>query len=298
MARNEEKQVTRLNRLLLQQQREEEEKKNPKRPKLNTLNSIADIQKWLPSLKKDIDFYLMQSQVPCYPARKIEEFSHEIDRLKREYQAFVRKLRQLDPSVKTIPWTERGYSARKRPVDSTVADDVTSIKLPTVGEFKTTDTSASRSPDRHGYANASHHGNSAQAFVPIVTPILEKEENFRNLYGYQDARAKVTLDFPQFDLEDKPLQFAGVSDQTVFSETCQPKNSKLEINNPAKPGNVQLENAASAKKWEVHVSSGHSSSVETLKGDNSPQKNFLLNLADMYGGSSSESEDSRESSVI
>ncbi|KAI0242447.1 hypothetical protein LSAT2_013348 [Lamellibrachia satsuma] len=58
MARNEEKQYGRLNRLHLQQQREEQLKKKPPRPRLHTLNTVSDVKKWLPSITRDIDFSL------------------------------------------------------------------------------------------------------------------------------------------------------------------------------------------------------------------------------------------------
>lgn len=178
-----------------------------------------------------------------------------------------------------------------------VADDATPFKLPTVEEFKSTDTIASRPSDRYKYGHASHRGNSAQGFVSIVTPILEKEENFQKLYGYQDARARVTLDFPLLNSEDKPLQFVGTLHQPVLSETCEPNESEVAINNPTKPLNLQLKTAPSVTKREVCVPTNHASSGGTLKGDNSPQKNSFSNLADMYGGSSSESEDLGETSV-
>ncbi|KAL5017574.1 hypothetical protein ScPMuIL_007163 [Solemya velum] len=116
MARNEEKQLGRLNRMLLKKQHDEEREKNPPRPKLSTLQTANDVKKWLPTIKRDIDFCLKQSQVTCYPERKIEEYSQKIDYLQREYRAFIRKLRALDPKSEVLPWTERGYSARKSKV--------------------------------------------------------------------------------------------------------------------------------------------------------------------------------------
>ena len=60
----------------------------------------------------NIIVFLQQSKVSCYPERVIEGFHEKIDSLKREYQAFVRKLRSLDPSCTVTPWTERAYNKR------------------------------------------------------------------------------------------------------------------------------------------------------------------------------------------
>lgn len=57
---------------------------------------------------------LKQSQVPCYTERKVTEYRDRIEFLKREYQAFVRKLRHIDPSIGLVPWTERSYETKKR----------------------------------------------------------------------------------------------------------------------------------------------------------------------------------------
>ncbi|KAK3089258.1 hypothetical protein FSP39_002146 [Pinctada imbricata] len=114
MARNEEKQLGRLNRLHLKKIHDDYEKKNPRRPKLETLSSTDDIRQWIPSIKKDIDFCLKQLQVPCYPERKIAEINVRITHLQGEYKAFVRKLREIDPKIKEIPWQDRPYQDRKR----------------------------------------------------------------------------------------------------------------------------------------------------------------------------------------
>lgn len=55
-----------------------------------------------------------QSQVPCYPERKIQEFSSNIDHLQGLYKAFIRKLKGLDPQLTSIPWNDRVYQSRKR----------------------------------------------------------------------------------------------------------------------------------------------------------------------------------------
>uniref|UniRef100_A0A8C4ZXS1 Si:dkey-86e18.1 n=1 Tax=Gadus morhua TaxID=8049 RepID=A0A8C4ZXS1_GADMO len=89
MARNEEKQQGRLNRLWLQKEREGK------------------------SIKSEIEYYLQQSQLIHYPERKIAEFQFCIKELEHEYKRFVVKLRALDPTCKHKPWTPRAYS-RKR----------------------------------------------------------------------------------------------------------------------------------------------------------------------------------------
>ncbi|XP_066532141.1 uncharacterized protein si:dkey-86e18.1 [Hoplias malabaricus] len=120
MARNEEKQLGKLNRLWLQKEREEGRLKdiNQPRPKLATLNSVAAVKKWIPSIKKEIQYYLQQSQLSHYPERKIVEFQQQIEQLEREYKRYVNKLRTLDPTCKHKPWTPRAYTKRRQDVDS------------------------------------------------------------------------------------------------------------------------------------------------------------------------------------
>lgn len=117
-----------------------------------SLNSAPDIQKWLPSIKRDLDeflkvtflksklkdtdfpkslftnyniaplwnielrFYwmLQKAEVGCYPERHIDEINERIDTLRREYKAFLRKLRQLDPSIQHTPWDQRAYKETER----------------------------------------------------------------------------------------------------------------------------------------------------------------------------------------
>ncbi|CAM4691577.1 hypothetical protein PO909_010629 [Leuciscus waleckii] len=116
MARNEEKQFGRLNRLWLQKEREEGRIKdvNVSRPKLATLNSVAAVTKWMPSIKKEIEYYLQQSQLSHYPERKIDEFRLHIEELEREYKRYLKKLRSLDPSCKHKPWEPRAYTKRRQ----------------------------------------------------------------------------------------------------------------------------------------------------------------------------------------
>ncbi|XP_015247742.1 PREDICTED: uncharacterized protein LOC107095889 [Cyprinodon variegatus] len=115
MARNEEKQQGRLNRLWLQKEREEGRLKDVKehRPKLSTLNSASSVRKWIPSIKNEIEYYLQQSELTHYPERKIAEFQLQIEALEKEYKSFLTKLRALDPTCKHKPWTPRAYSKRR-----------------------------------------------------------------------------------------------------------------------------------------------------------------------------------------
>ncbi|XP_036971628.1 uncharacterized protein si:dkey-86e18.1 [Acanthopagrus latus] len=115
MARNEEKQQGKLNRLWLQKEREEGRLKDvhKRRPKLSTLNSSSSVKKWIPSIKNEIEYYLQQSQLSHYPERKIAEFQLQIEALEKEYKSFITKLRVLDPACKHKPWTPRAYCKRR-----------------------------------------------------------------------------------------------------------------------------------------------------------------------------------------
>ncbi|XP_067453559.1 uncharacterized protein si:dkey-86e18.1 isoform X1 [Thunnus thynnus] len=128
MARNEEKQQGRLNRLWLQKEREEGRLKdvNERRPKLSTLNSASSVKKWIPSIKNEIEYYLQQSQLSHYPERKIAEFQLHIEALEKEYKSFIAKLRVLDPSCKHKPWTPRAYCKRR----AETQDSPSIVKIP------------------------------------------------------------------------------------------------------------------------------------------------------------------------
>ncbi|XP_026884381.1 uncharacterized protein si:dkey-86e18.1 isoform X2 [Electrophorus electricus] len=119
MARNEEKQLGRLNRLWLQKEKEDGRIKdvNESRPKLATLNSAQAVRKWIPSIKNELEYYL-QSQLSHYPERKIAEFQQQIENLEKEYKRYLKKLRSLDPTCKHKPWTPRAYSKRRPDSDS------------------------------------------------------------------------------------------------------------------------------------------------------------------------------------
>ncbi|XP_069498179.1 uncharacterized protein [Ambystoma mexicanum] len=134
MARNQEKQLGRLNRLWLEKERQDGHLKDlhVTRPRLSTLNSATEVKKWIPSIKKEIEYYLEQSQLSHYSERKIQEFEEHIEELRKDYQSHLWKLRRLDPSCKEHPWKLRGYT-RKRQADAQLqtgnATDSTSAKL-------------------------------------------------------------------------------------------------------------------------------------------------------------------------
>ncbi|XP_037326520.1 uncharacterized protein si:dkey-86e18.1 isoform X1 [Pungitius pungitius] len=115
MARNEEKQQGKLNRLWLQREREEGRLKDvhERRPKLSTLNSASCVKKWIPSIKREMEYYLQQLQLPHYPERKIAEFQLHIDTLEREHRSFMAKLRAVDPGCRHQAWTPRAYCRRR-----------------------------------------------------------------------------------------------------------------------------------------------------------------------------------------
>ncbi|KAJ1525402.1 hypothetical protein ONE63_010217 [Megalurothrips usitatus] len=110
MARNYEKNFGKLNRLWLEKGTVSKEK----RPKLSCLKTTKEISYWIPSIKQELDCFLKQTEVPCYTETKIGECRKHIMSLEAEYKAFVRKLHQLDSSLKATPWTPRPYEKRDK----------------------------------------------------------------------------------------------------------------------------------------------------------------------------------------
>ncbi|XP_067678877.1 uncharacterized protein [Haliotis asinina] len=183
MARNEEKQLARLNRFYLQKDKEEYLKKNPPRPKLDTLSTAADIQKWLPSIKKEIEFCVKQSMVTCYPEGTVKEFLSRVDKLKGEYRAFLRRLHEVNPNLQATPWTDRPYAGQKR------------------GAGQQSDEPSDAGVDA-GTAR------KKSAFQPITTPILDSDHNFRREYGHVECPLIVYS--VNTDDQDLPLDFCKV----------------------------------------------------------------------------------------
>lgn len=181
MARNEEKHYSRLNRLILQQEKEGNRKRNPKRPKLDSLNSVEDIKEWLPSIKKDLDFSLKQSEVTCYSEQKIAEIQNNILQLEREFKSFVRKSKQLKPEMDHIPWTNRPYKSNKLDTEE----------------------------------NGNFHCDKG-TFVHIKTPILE--ENSLETEECKISYTNVNLDQLDLPLKFKTTETKNITDRISNKE--------------------------------------------------------------------------------
>lgn len=236
MARNEEKNLARLNRLILQNQKDENLKKNPPRPRLDTLETVEDIKKWLPSIKRDIDFNLKQSQVPCYPERKIQEFRSNVDHLQGLYKAFVRKLKGLDPQLTSIPWNDRVYESKKRHyTDDITHQDQIEVESKTGkfclnkegldenGESSTEknqisenaihfETDSTKCEEDAKTTNKDYTNPDKITFVQIHTPILDTENKCKNIsQNISDSlNSNVNL-----ALQDQPLTFREFQDQPL-----------------------------------------------------------------------------------
>ncbi|GFR04987.1 uncharacterized protein TNCT_108001 [Trichonephila clavata] len=114
MSKNKEIKHGLLNRLVKQKEDKEKEIKNPKRPPLEKLKTPEEIQKWIPSIKEDLEFYLYKAQVVHYSEDHIKLCRQKIQHLEGLYKAFIRKLTELTPEkLDAIPWTNRAYK-RKR----------------------------------------------------------------------------------------------------------------------------------------------------------------------------------------
>uniref|UniRef100_A0A672KAW2 Si:dkey-86e18.1 n=1 Tax=Sinocyclocheilus grahami TaxID=75366 RepID=A0A672KAW2_SINGR len=118
MARNEEKPFGKLNLLWLQKEREGGRIKDVhvSKPKLATLNSVAAVKKWMPSIKKQIEYYLQPLIILSTRGenRKIDEFCQHIEELETEYKHFLKKLCSLDPTCKHKHWEPRAYAKRRQ----------------------------------------------------------------------------------------------------------------------------------------------------------------------------------------
>ncbi|XP_065069673.1 uncharacterized protein LOC135694742 isoform X1 [Rhopilema esculentum] len=118
MARNCEKHFVGLNRIFLEEQWKKD--KERKRPYLQSLNTGAEIKKWIPSIKRELNYCLQQlsgARGHDYTDAKIKEFEERVQYLEREHKRFIQKLRQLDPSSSGVPWEARPYK-RKNTQDS------------------------------------------------------------------------------------------------------------------------------------------------------------------------------------
>uniref|UniRef100_A0A8C5R2J9 Uncharacterized protein n=1 Tax=Leptobrachium leishanense TaxID=445787 RepID=A0A8C5R2J9_9ANUR len=181
MARNEEKQQGKLNRLWLQKEREEGRIRDigNNRPRLSALNTASAVKKWIPSIKNEINYYLEQSQLSHYSERKIQEFQEKIEILRKEYQSFLWKLRRLDPSCKEHPWKLRGYS-RKRAADGQLPSWIESeehrgaklLRTPVLNHKATKDLSESSSDEEE----TSSSGEKTALTVDFANPIPEDQD--------------------------------------------------------------------------------------------------------------------------
>jgi hypothetical protein len=103
MARNEEKNLSELNRLWLAKQQELESTKET-RPPLWTLSSANEIRRWIPSLKREMFFCIRHlSGIRNYPQYKIKEFQERLERLRGEYKKWVRRCLELEPNQLVVP---------------------------------------------------------------------------------------------------------------------------------------------------------------------------------------------------
>ncbi|CAL1540333.1 unnamed protein product [Lymnaea stagnalis] len=192
MARNEEKQLARLNRFYLHQQKEEELKKRPPRPRLDSLNTVNEVKKWLPSIMRDIEFYVTQMEVSCYPKRQIEEFERRIDNLRGEYKAFVRKIRQLEPESELTPWSDKPYVGKQRKLElKSFQEDCDPVE------------SSANEPAPSFNLNQQ---NNPMTFMPIATPVLISDHVYKSCYGYEAKKSPDTTSI-SLVVQDKPLDF-------------------------------------------------------------------------------------------
>ncbi|XP_060595870.1 uncharacterized protein LOC132749945 [Ruditapes philippinarum] len=188
MSRNVEKHAGRLNRLWLQRLDEENAEKNPIRPGLGSLHTAEQVKKWMPSIKKDIDFYLKQSQVGCYPEGKISEFSEKIESLTKEYKAYLRKYRTLGGDRDSTPWSDQPY-LRKHKFTEDAASECDK-ELP------------KKSPKVSGNQDKSEKN----AFIPISLPIMDNDDCSEDIYTYSIVNIAKPV---EIDIEEnnQPLQF-------------------------------------------------------------------------------------------
>ena len=140
MARNSEKNLSRLNRYVLAKERQTKPMKSgsfkSSRPPLKALKSVEEVKRWMPDITKEIDYCL--SQIECsvrrnYSDKMVEEFEERVENLQKEYKSFISRVYQLDPSTKGVPWKAREYvpqrSHRPRALDVAVAPPLISALL-------------------------------------------------------------------------------------------------------------------------------------------------------------------------
>ncbi|PRP77504.1 hypothetical protein PROFUN_14216 [Planoprotostelium fungivorum] len=115
MARNSEKNLTGLNRLLLAKKAEEDANNTEKRPRLHEVKSAAEIRRWIPDIKREIRFCLRHlSGIRNYKDSKLQEFEERLEALQNEWRRWVKKCIQLDPHTLGIPGEPHAYVSKKK----------------------------------------------------------------------------------------------------------------------------------------------------------------------------------------
>ncbi|KAK3918681.1 NAD kinase 2 [Frankliniella fusca] len=188
MARNHEKNYGRLNRLWIEKRRV----KSESRPKLSALKTSDEISYWLPSIKNELDFVLKQTEVPCYSEQKIEEYHSKIRNLEADYQAFVRKLHQVNGTLKSTPWTARPYEKK---------NNSSTKKIPTL----------------HPMDN----NLGSISFNSLETPVLQHDYLYEELEFDEDGNSHHTESPAN---EDSPLKFQDLSPKETVYQTVNPSS--------------------------------------------------------------------------
>ncbi|XP_032884410.1 uncharacterized protein LOC116977772 [Amblyraja radiata] len=228
MARNEEKQLGKLNRLWLQKEKDEGRIReiHQNRPKLSSLNSAIDVKKWIPSIKSEIEYYLQQSQLSHYSERKIQEFDNHIGELQKEYRCYLWKLRHLDPSHKEHPWKPRAYT-RKRPATINQQD------APLCLWFKSQGSECGKlSP------SGNKSGSGGKNFTPTQQWIIDKW-GFINSHIILEERRQSTKKFdkkkplPCLSSEEEFDPLEGTSGSTPSTSQQHSKRSKTTASSTA-----------------------------------------------------------------
>ncbi|GFN81388.1 heparan sulfate glucosamine 3-o-sulfotransferase 1-like [Plakobranchus ocellatus] len=270
MARNEEKQLARLNRFYLQQNREEELKKRPPRPRLETLLTLDDVKKWIPSILKDIEFYIKQMEVSCYPKKTIEEFERRINQLRGEYKAFVRKAHELEPDLTATPWSDRPYSSKRPKLNKDEPNAVVETESPVVTTIS---------------AKSQGHEILPSHFVPISTPLLQQQSSYQQFYGCRKPEHSVLPDVGE-SCQDQPLEFNfGAAHKPRYAKLC-PSSKALTLDNRE---SMSGKDATDIPNSRTNLPLEHTLQTNTVDSGDSLNKKVSLNLP--YSDSSASSSD-------
>ena len=116
MARNSEKNFCGLNRYILAKREEGKSTKKAVRPSIHSLKSAEEAKKWIPNIKKEIDYCLRQIECATrrnYSEQMVKDFEERVERLEKEHWRFVHKVRELDPATVGVPWQGREYATKR-----------------------------------------------------------------------------------------------------------------------------------------------------------------------------------------